>query len=266
MHAPALCLLVVPCNCRSLQAACAQAVTRWHALQGRAGGGAYAGPRCHSSQACVLVRLRGATYRRAAVVQLEVRQPDRCAALRCWAGSISVEPRPACRRRECLAYWAKPNAPPAGPRLEAPLPPPRSASDLELPFECPLDYMLSVANLDASGVAYRTPGFLGLPQVCRAKGGCFKKNSSAQNSRLLCACRAVSAYIPSATACPYHAHPQLPPAVRQGVHPVVIATERPALGALPPLGHAATAWPGIKQGDLLAAVAPYSHAPVLHLR
>jgi hypothetical protein len=43
--------------------------------------------------------------------------------------------------------------------------PPCRGSDLEQPFQCPLDYLLPLKDLDASGVDYRPPGFLTLPQV-----------------------------------------------------------------------------------------------------
>ena len=38
-------------------------------------------------------------------------------------------------------------------------------TDYELPFECPLDFLVSVRNLDQNNVQYRPAGFLQLPQV-----------------------------------------------------------------------------------------------------
>ena len=40
-----------------------------------------------------------------------------------------------------------------------------SGTDLELPFKCPLDFLLPVGQLDAAGLEYRPAGFLDLPQV-----------------------------------------------------------------------------------------------------
>lgn len=57
---------------------------------------------------------------------------------------------------------------PAWPRLSFALNvlcPACRGSDLEQPFRCPLDYLLPLKELDASGVDYRPPGFLALPQV-----------------------------------------------------------------------------------------------------
>lgn len=118
--------------------------------------------------------------------------------------------------------------------------------------------MLSVKLLDDSGVAYRTAGFLGLPQV---GPGAPQQEGLPPRSTPCPAAPTLTSAAPSDPALL-----QIPPAVRHGVHPVVIAAERPPADALPALGHAATVWPGIKQGELLQAVAPYSHSPVLHLR
>lgn len=51
----------------------------------------------------------------------------------------------------------QPHAPPA--------PACRRGTDLELPFQCPLDFLVPIPALDASGLQYRMPGFLQLPQV-----------------------------------------------------------------------------------------------------
>ena len=41
-------------------------------------------------------------------------------------------------------------------------------TDLRLPFECPLDYLLPTPLLDSSGLPYRMPGFLEHPEVSAA--------------------------------------------------------------------------------------------------
>eukprot|EP00887_Chlorella_sp_A99_P000964 scaffold5.g964.t1 len=97
-------------------------------------------------------------------------------------------------------------------------------TDLELPFECPLDFMAPVPGLDASGMPYRPAGFLGLMQV--------------------------------------------PAALRDSRAVIRVAATRPSdpfPTAAHTLGHAATAWPGIKQGDLLRVVRPVEQEAVLVL-
>lgn len=42
---------------------------------------------------------------------------------------------------------------------------PRRGTDLELPFRCPLDFLVPIPSLDHSGLQYRLPGFLQLPAV-----------------------------------------------------------------------------------------------------
>jgi hypothetical protein len=98
-------------------------------------------------------------------------------------------------------------------------------SDLQLPFRCPLDFLLPIKSLEASKVDYRHAGFLQLPQV--------------------------------------------PVTVRKSQAVVQIAAARPANPFPKPshtVGHGATVWPGIRQAELLQAVAPVSGEAVLQLR
>lgn len=45
-------------------------------------------------------------------------------------------------------------------------------TDLEVPFQCPLDYLLPVDQLEqAPNLPYRLPGFLDMPQVLYLAGG-----------------------------------------------------------------------------------------------
>ena len=96
---------------------------------------------------------------------------------------------------------------------------------MELPFECPLDFLLPADSLEAAGVDYRHPGFLALPQV--------------------------------------------PDTLRRAKAAVVIVSERPATPFPQPshtVGHAVTVWAGIRQGELVQAVAPVEGEAVLQLR
>ena len=127
-------------------------------VQGRPGGGAHAQPHAGAAPQLVLVRLR-LDAARVGTVHNQVRARRRrrqrafwCAT--CWrAPPPSMQPKHAC-------LWSPP------------LPPSRG-SDLQLPFECPSDFIFTIPAMDEQQVDYRMPGFLehpqastGVPELC----------------------------------------------------------------------------------------------------
>ena len=156
-------------------------------------------------------------------------------------------------------------------------------TDYEQPFECPLDFMLAPHALRDNSVQYRPAGFLQLPQVRWAGLGhmpvcclLWLSECSATTGWLQChqACIMLQRR-PAVTAgycpCCHLALPatQVPAALRRSRAAVDIAASKPAdLFPKPAttVGHAATAWQGITQGDLLRVVEPVDAVAVLVLR
>ncbi|KAL4422581.1 hypothetical protein ABPG75_008778 [Micractinium tetrahymenae] len=100
-------------------------------------------------------------------------------------------------------------------------------TDLELPFQCPLDFLLPVGQLDSAPLPYRPAGFLDLPQVPAT----LRQSRSALEIA-----------------------ERRPEGEQQ--YPVPAHT----------VGHAAVVWPGIKEGELRRAAQPVEQSAVLVLR
>lgn len=59
-------------------------------------------------------------------------------------------------------------------------------TDLQLPFQCPLDFMLPIPALERQAVQYRSAGFLQLPQ---ARGGRLCRQGCAGHGGMATAAR-----------------------------------------------------------------------------
>lgn len=141
-------------------------------------------------------------------------------------------------------------------------------TDYGVPFECPLDFLLPLDNLDAAGVQYRHAGFLQHPQV--AAGPIFSQLPSHPAGWGKCkVCLMFLHPKPLCIASCLLYAVQVPAHIRHSISLVDILPRRPENPFLQPnqlVGHAATVWPGIEQPDLLRVLDPLQSAAVLHLR
>ena len=122
-------------------------------------------------------------------------------------------------------------------------------TDLRLPFECPLDYLIPIWSLDESGLPYRMSGFLEHPEVSR---------DARQAGR--------QALHIDASAWPR----QVSMSQRRSRGAIeVVASQadyermRTDVGVT---GHAAVLWPGVTQAKVEEAVAPFQSLAVLEVR
>ena len=123
-------------------------------------------------------------------------------------------------------------------------------TDLRLPFDCPLDYLLATPHLDTSGLPYRMPGFLEHPQV-----------------RLQ---HMVSVHAALVSLCLRTVDLQVSMSMRRSRGAVEVVASKEAyekqLLAAGAMGHAAVLWPGATQAEVEAAVAPFQSLAVLEVR
>lgn len=139
-------------------------------------------------------------------------------------------------------------------------------TDLELPFACPLDYLLPVDQFDlAPNLPYRLPGFFDSPQVTLLTGSrvCVFKIKGYVTRLHTCG------FVNLSLTCLGLACLQVPASVKNSRAALQIASSIPQ-GEIPEasrfVGDSAQLWSSIPEDLLLKAARPVEHYAVLTLR